>query len=78
MSGLDFSLELGDRKQKFEWKKLFQDFRIDQTDKMTGDDMEKRIKTILSVFMDVNLEHIFEVTNKSLQRNNKIARFLDR
>lgn len=40
--------------------------------------MEDRIRSILSIFMEVNLERLFETTNKSLQRNSKISRHIDR
>jgi hypothetical protein len=40
--------------------------------------MEQRITSILEIFMDINLERIFEITNKSLQRNGKISRYTDR
>lgn len=40
--------------------------------------MDERISSILSIFMNVSLERLFEITNKSLQRNRKIARHTDR
>ena len=57
-------------KRKF-WKRLFQDYKLDQAEELTADDMEERITSILSIFMNANLEKLFEMTNKSLQRNEK-------